>query len=204
MKMKFLGLALAAASLLFPSTGGAAGPAEHLEKATFAGGCFWCMEEAFDDLPGVVAAVSGYTGGRVPHPSYEQVSSGGTGHAESVEILFDPARISYRKLLDVFWHNVDPTDAGGQFCDRGDQYRSEIFYHGEEQKREAEESKREIEKTKTFPQPIVTKIVPASTFWPAEAYHQHYAKKNPIRYRFYRNGCGRDRRLHELWGTPGR
>jgi peptide-methionine (S)-S-oxide reductase len=204
MKMKLLGLALAAASLLFPFTGGAAGPAEHLEKATFAGGCFWCMEEAFDDLPGVVAAVSGYTGGRVPHPSYEQVSSGGTGHAESVEILFDPARISYRKLLDVFWHNVDPTDAGGQFCDRGDQYRSEIFYHGEEQKREAEESKREIEKTKTFPQPIVTKIVPASTFWPAEDYHQHYAKKNPVRYRFYRNGCGRDRRLHELWGTPGR
>jgi peptide-methionine (S)-S-oxide reductase len=201
MKMRILGVAALGVSLSLAASARAAEPAEHLEKATFAGGCFWCMEDAFDSLPGVVAATSGYTGGHVPHPTYEQVSAGGTGHAESVEILFDPAKISYPKLLDVFWHNVDPTDAGGQFCDRGDQYRSEIFYHDEEQKREAEESKREIERTKTFPEPIVTRIVPASAFWPAEQYHQHYARKNPIRYRYYRSGCGRDRRLHQLWGN---
>jgi peptide-methionine (S)-S-oxide reductase len=174
---------------------------ENLATATFAGGCFWCMEHPFDELPGVLSVTAGYTGGHTENPTYEEVSSGGTGHAESVQISYNPSKISYGKLLTVFWHNVDPTDSGGQFCDRGDQYRSEIFYHGEEQRRVAEESLRALEKEKPFPGKIVTKIVPAGPFYPAETYHQHYYKKNPVRYRYYRFACGRDARLRELWGT---
>ena len=171
-----------------------------LAKATFAGGCFWCMQPPFDKLPGVVSTTAGYTGGHKAKPTYEEVSAGGTGHAEAVEITYDPKKIGYDKLLEVFWHNVDPTDAGGQFCDRGDQYRSEIFYHNEEQKRLAEESKAALEKSKPFKEPIVTKIVAATEFYPAEEYHQEYYKKNPLRYKIYRYGCGRDKRLEQLWG----
>jgi peptide-methionine (S)-S-oxide reductase len=175
----------------------AAGP----ERATFAGGCFWCMEAPFDKLPGVLSVTSGYTGGMVKNPTYRQVSDGGTGHAESVQVVFDPSRISYAKLLEVYWHNVDPTNPDGQFCDKGAQYRTAIFYHGEEQRRAAEQSRQALEKTRPFRERIVTEIVPAGEFWPAEEYHQHYYRKNPIRYAYYRNGCGRDRRLKELWGS---
>ena len=171
------------------------------EKATFAGGCFWCMEAPFDKLPGVISVTSGYTGGRLKNPAYEQVSAGGTGHAESVRIVYDPARISYGRLLEVFWRNIDPTVKDRQFCDVGDQYRSGIFYHSGEQRRIAFESRAALGKSKPFKAPIVTEIVPASEFYPAEDYHQHYYKKNPIRYRYYRGACGRDARLRELWGS---
>jgi len=174
-----------------------------LEKATFAGGCFWCMQPPFDKLDGVVSTTAGYTGGHAENPTYDQVSSGGTGHAEAVEILYDPKKVGYEKLLEVFWHNVDPTDAYGQFCDHGDQYRSEIFTHDADQKRLAEQSKAELEKTKPFKDPIVTRITPASTFYPAEEYHQSFYKINPIRYKFYRYNCGRDARLNQLWVWGG-
>ena len=172
-----------------------------LEKATFAGGCFWCMEHPFDALPGVLSVTAGYTGGQKKYPTYQEVSAGGTGHAESVQILYDPSKITYGKLLDVFWHNIDPTTKDRQFCDSGHQYRSAIFYHTEEQHKEALLSKEALEKTKPFKGPVVTEIVPAGEFYPAEEYHQHYYKKNPIRYWYYRNGCGRDQRLKELWGS---
>ncbi|GAB4237435.1 MAG: peptide-methionine (S)-S-oxide reductase MsrA [Deltaproteobacteria bacterium] len=171
-----------------------------LEKATFAGGCFWCMEAPFDKLPGVVSVTPGYTGGTVKNPTYRQVSDGGTGHTESVQILFDPSRIDYARLLDVYWRNTDPTVADRQFCDAGSQYRPAIFFHSEEQRLAALKSKEALEKTKPFKEPIVTEITKAGEFYPAEEYHQHYYKKNPIRYRFYRSGCGRDRRLKQLWG----
>jgi peptide-methionine (S)-S-oxide reductase len=171
------------------------------ERATFAGGCFWCMEAPFDTLPGVVSVTSGYTGGQKKNPTYEEVSAGGTGHTESVQVVYDPARISYGKLLDVFWHNIDPTVRDRQFCDVGSQYRSAIFYHGEEQRRLAVASKEALARSKPFKGPIVTEITAASTFYPAEEYHQQYYKKNPLRYKYYRAGCGRDRRLKELWGS---
>ena len=174
--------------------------ATDLEKATFAGGCFWCMEHPFDEIPGVVSVTSGYTGGQKKNPTYEEVSAGGTGHAESVQIIYDPAKVSYEKLLKVFWHNIDPIAKDRQFCDSGHQYRSAIFYHNEEQHRLALQSKTELEKNKTFKEPVVTEIVPAIEFYPAENYHQHYYKKNPIRYKYYRFSCGRDQRLKELWG----
>ena len=172
----------------------------NLATATFAGGCFWCMEEAFEKVPGVVSAVSGYTDGRTKNPTYEMVSSGLTGHAEAVEVKFDPAKVSYEKLLDAFWLNHDPTALEGQFCDHGSQYRPGIFWRDEEQKRLAEASKAKYEKLKAFKQPIVTPIVKATQFWPAEEYHQDYYKKNPVRYKFYANGCGRYSRLDDLWG----
>ncbi|MBI5014714.1 MAG: peptide-methionine (S)-S-oxide reductase MsrA [Deltaproteobacteria bacterium] len=175
-------------------------PAGTLEKATFAGGCFWCMEPPFEKLDGVVSVTSGYTGGQKKDPTYEEVSAGATGHAESVEIVFDPRKVSYATLLDVFWHNVDPTVRDRQFCDVGSQYRTAIFYNGEEQKRLAEESKRALEASKRFSSPIATEISAASTFYPAEEYHQDYYRKNPLRYKIYRFGCGRDQRLEELWG----
>ena len=171
-----------------------------LEKATFAGGCFWCMEEAFEKVEGVVSVVSGYTGGNRTNPSYEEVSAGRTGHAESVEVLYDPATVSYATLLEVFWHNIDPTTPDRQFCDSGLQYRPAIFYHDETQKRLAEESKKALVKSKPFKGPIVTEIVPASEFYPAEEYHQDFYQKNPIRYRLYKYNCGRAHRLQELWG----
>jgi peptide-methionine (S)-S-oxide reductase len=181
--------------------GSAGAPPPDREAAVFAGGCFWCMQPAFDALPGVVRTTVGYTGGHVADPTYEQVSAGGTGHVEAIEIEYDPATISYAKLLDVFWHNVDPTDPSGQFCDRGPQYTSEIFVADDAQRVAAERSKAEIERTKPFAAPIVTRIVAAGKFWPAEDYHQDYYRKNPLRYKYYRWGCGRDARLKELWGA---
>ncbi|HWO41290.1 MAG TPA: peptide-methionine (S)-S-oxide reductase MsrA [Candidatus Eisenbacteria bacterium] len=167
-------------------------------KATFAGGCFWCMEPPFDELDGVLATTSGYTGGKTKNPTYEEVSSGTTGHAEAVEIVYDPKKISYSKLLEVFWRNIDPLTPNGQFCDMGSQYRSAIFYHDETQRRLAEESKKAL--SKRFKQPIATEIVPATQFYPAEEYHQDYYKKNPIRYKIYTYGCGRAARLEQVWG----
>ena len=170
------------------------------EIATFAGGCFWCMEPPFDKLEGVISTTSGYTGGQKKDPTYQEVSAGSTGHAEAVQIVYDPMKISYESLLRVFWHNVDPTTKDRQFCDEGNQYRPAIFYHTDEQKRLAEASKEELEKTKAFAAAIVTEITGASVFYPAEDYHQDYYLKNPVRYQYYRYSCGRDQRLETLWG----
>ena len=167
--------------------------------ATFAGGCFWCMEPPFDKLDGVISTTSGYTGGSLKDPTYEEVSAGATGHAESLQIVYDPAKVSYQKLLEVFWRNIDPTVKDRQFCDVGNQYRTAIFYHNEEQKRLAEESKAKLEAEGRLG-PIQTEIVAAGPFYPAEDYHQDYYQKNPIRYKYYRWSCGRDQRLEELWG----
>lgn len=179
----------------------AASPAPDRAHATFAGGCFWCMEGPFDHVPGVVSTTSGYTGGTVKRPSYEQVSSGMTGHAEAVDVVYDPAKVTYAQLLDVFWHNVDPLDGGGQFCDRGSQYRTAIFYHDAEQQRLAEQSKQALEASGKLKKKIVTQIVPAGEFYAAENYHQDYYLTNPIRYKYYRFNCGRDDRLKDLWGA---
>jgi peptide-methionine (S)-S-oxide reductase len=167
-------------------------------KATFAGGCFWCMEPPYDELEGVISTISGYTGGTKKNPTYEEVSAGTTGHAEAVQITYDPTKIRYEKLLDVFWRNIDPLTANAQFCDSGSQYRSAIFYHDETQKNLAEASKKRLQSR--FKEPIVTEIVRATEFYSAEDYHQDYYKKNPIRYKIYRYGCGRDQRLQTLWG----
>ncbi len=169
--------------------------------ATFAGGCFWCMEQPYDKLPGVLATTSGYAGGKKAYPTYEEVSMGITGHAEVVQVLYDPTKVSYEKLLEVFWHNVDPTVKDRQFCDAGSQYRTAIFVHTDDQRRAAEASKAALDKAKPFKAAIVTPIVGASEFWPAEEYHQDYYVKNPVRYNYYRTGCGRDKRLKELWGS---
>ncbi len=171
-----------------------------LVKATFAGGCFWCMEHPFDALEGVLSTISGYTGGHKADPTYEEVLTGTTGHAEAVEVAYDPEKVSYAELLDVFWKNIDPTAENRQFADVGTQYRTAIFYHSEEQRREAEESKDRIESSGRFDGPIVTEISPASAFYPAEDYHQGYYRKNPIRYGLYRQGSGRDRFLSKVWG----
>ena len=168
--------------------------------ATFAGGCFWCMEGPFDALDGVISTTSGYTGGTKKDPTYQEVSGGRTGHTEAVQIAYDPSKVSYEKLLDVFWHNIDPVAANRQFCDAGTQYRSGIFYHDEAQKKAAEASKIAIDKGRSFKGAIATEITAVGTFYAAEDYHQDYYLKNPVRYRFYRQGCGRDARLKELWG----
>jgi peptide-methionine (S)-S-oxide reductase len=188
---------LTAIAILRPSVAAPTPPSpQGLAKATFAGGCFWCMVHPFDELKGVVKVTSGYAGGKRKDPTYEQVSAGGTGHRESVEILYDPRQIGYAKLLDVFWHNVDPTNNHGQFCDEGEQYRSAIFYHDAEQKRLAEASKTALEKRMK----VYTDVLPAGDFYAAEEYHQDYYKKNPVRYRFYRLNCGRDYVLDRIWG----
>lgn len=184
-------------ALLMMGAAGAAG----LEKAVFAGGCFWCMEAPFDSLPGVVSVTVGYTGGYTKNPTYKEVSAGGTGHAEAVQIVYDRSRISYESLLTVFWHNIDPTVTNRQFCDAGHQYRAAVFYQGERQRVLALQSKAALEKSKPFREVVVTEIVPAAEFYVAEEYHQHYYKKNPLRYKYYRSGCGRDSRLKELWGA---
>jgi len=183
-------------------TAGAAVDRAAPAKAYFAGGCFWCMEEVFEKVDGVLAVVSGYMDGTVANPTYEQVSSGGTGHAESVEVSYDPAKVSYQQLLAAFWQNVDPLTPNAQFCDHGSQYRSAVFYGTEAEKRLAEESKRAIEQSRRFSQPIVTQLSNASTFYPAEDYHQDFYKKNPIRYKYYKFNCGRAQRLEALWGKP--
>jgi len=170
------------------------------EIATFAGGCFWCTESDFEKVPGVVKVISGYTGGKKENPTYEQVSSGTTGHVESIQVYYDPAKVTYEELLNWFWRHIDPTDSGGQFVDRGSQYRSVIFYHNEEQKRLAEKSKEELGKSGKFDKPIVTEIIPFTKFYAAEDYHQDYYKKNPLRYKYYRYASGRDQFLHKVWG----
>lgn len=170
------------------------------ETAVFAGGCFWCVEEAFEKVPGVVSAVSGYIGGTVANPTYEQVASKATGHAEAVEVTYDPSKVSYEQLVDWFWRNIDPFDEAGQFCDKGSPYRSGIHYRGEAQKKVAESSKAELEASGRFRQKIVTEIVPAGTFYPAEDYHQDYYKKNPNRYQYYKFACRRADRLEQIWG----
>ena len=177
------------------------GPTE-TAKATFAGGCFWCMEPPFDKLDGVSSTISGYAGGKKKNPTYEEVSAGNTGHAEVVQITYDPKKITYEKLLEVFWRNVDPLAPNRQFCDIGSQYRTAIFYHDETQKRLAEESKKAL--SKRFKEPILTEIVAASEFYPAEEYHQDYYTKNPLRYKYYRYSCGRDQRLEALWGPAAK
>ncbi len=193
--------ALAQTGAPLPGTKATASGPGPTAVATFAGGCFWCMEGPFDKLPGVISTTSGYTGGQKVNPTYEEVSAGSTGHTESVQVKYDPTKVSYDKLLDVFWHNIDPTVADRQFCDRGSQYRSGIFVHDEAQRRAAEASKAAIDKIKPFKEPILTPIVAASQFWPAEEYHQDYYLKNPVRYKYYRAGCGRDARLKQLWGA---
>jgi peptide-methionine (S)-S-oxide reductase len=195
-------LASLAAQLLFAAHAVAAPPAvpPGHAVATFAGGCFWCMEPPYDKLPGVSATISGYMGGRSANPTYEQVSSGTTGHAEVVQVVYDPKKVSYARLLEVFWVNIDPTVKDRQFCDTGSQYRTAIFYHDEAQREAALASKAALEKSKPFKEPLVTPIEMAGAFYPAEDYHQDYYVKNPVRYNFYRNGCGRDARLKQLWG----
>ncbi len=182
----------------WPSNGVLSAPTT--AKAYFAGGCFWCMEEAFEKIDGVTTVVSGYMGGTVANPTYEEVSAGRTGHAESVEVTYDPSKVTYEKLVDAFWHNVDPITPNAQFCDHGSQYRSVLFYSTDEEQRLAEASKQAIEQSKRLPAPIVTQVAQASTFYLAEDYHQDYYKKNPLRYKYYKYSCGRAKRLEILWG----
>ena len=203
LSMLTLGAYIAAQGEDTPAVSDTEAKLKELSVATFAGGCFWCMEGPFDKLEGVVSTTSGYTGGQTENPTYKQVSGGGTGHTEAVQIVYDESKISYETLLDVFWVNHDPTEANGQFCDKGDHYRPGIFYHNEEQRKLAESSKQHIEQVKTFSQSVVTEITVADTFYPAEEYHQDYYIKNPFRYKFYRYGCGRDSRLQQLWGSEG-
>ena len=198
------GLALVAAGVVAQgstttATGSSTLPA-NTAKATFAGGCFWCVESDFDKVPGVLSTTSGYIGGTVDKPTYEQVSAQRTGHAEAVEIVFDPGKVSYEQLLQVYWHSIDPTTVDRQFCDVGNPYRTAIFTHGPQQAAAAAASKAALDKSKPFPQPIVTQIQAATSFYPAEAYHQDYYKKNPVRYAYYRKSCGRDARVQQLWG----
>jgi peptide-methionine (S)-S-oxide reductase len=181
--------------------GGAPAGGTQAAKATFAGGCFWCEETAFEGKPGVIAVISGYSGGDEQSPTYEQVSAGRTGHLESVQVLYDPAKTTYAKLLDIFWRNIDPTQDDGQFCDRGKQYRAAIFAMDATQRKLAEESKRRLVAEKRWKRPVVTEVRAFKYFWPAEEYHQDYYRKNPADYQSYRLGCGRDRRLKELWGN---
>lgn len=187
--LPLLGMALGTAAAQTPTA-----------KATFAGGCFWCVEEVYEEVDGVISATSGYIGGRVASPTYEQVSGGGTGHAEAVEVVYDPSKIGYERLLQLFWHNIDPVAVDRQFCDAGRQYRAAIFYHDEEQRRLADSSKAAIAASGRFDRPISTEIVRAGTFYPAEDYHQDYYRKNPVRYKFYKWNCGRAQRLEEAWG----
>ncbi len=172
---------------------------EKTETAIFAGGCFWCMESPFEKINGVKEVISGYTGGNKENPTYEEVSSGTTGHLEAIQIIYDPQKVSYNDLLSIFWKQIDPTDADGQFVDRGKQYRSAIFYKSKEEKTLAEKSKQNLDKSKRFNSPIVTEIIAATTFYPAEDYHQDYYKKNPVRYNYYRYGSGRDQFLKKVW-----
>ncbi len=196
-----LALALLLSAGLSLSTASLSSAAEDgFEVATFAGGCFWCVESDFDAVPGVVRTVSGYTGGTVAEPTYEQVSAGGTGHREAVQIFYDPQRVAYAALVEIFWRSVDPTDGGGQFCDRGQSYETAIFANSLEQKQQAEASKGALQRSGVLDRPVATPIEVARAFYPAEDYHQDYYRKNPLRYNFYRYRCGRDSRVEELWG----
>lgn len=195
--MKFI---IAAAVALLTTSFNAFAAESKIQTATFAGGCFWCMEPAFDGLPGVISTTSGFTGGHKANPTYEQVSGGETGHTEAIQIAFDASKISYQELLAVFWKNIDPTTADRQFCDAGSQYRSAIFYHDDTQRQAVEKSLKDLHENKPFNEAIVTEISPATTFYPAEDYHQDYYLKNPLRYKYYRLACERDKRLEILWG----
>jgi peptide-methionine (S)-S-oxide reductase len=174
--------------------------AQTTAKAVFAGGCFWCVESDFDKIPGVISTVSGFTGGKTTNPTYEQVSAGNTGHAEAVEVVYDPAKVTYQRLVEYFWHTIDPTVKDQQFCDHGNPYRTAIFAQNAEQLKVAQESRAALDKTKPFKEPVVTEIALGGAFYPAESYHQDYYKVNPLRYKYYRNSCGRDARLKQLWG----
>lgn len=205
-KAVFFTVALSVLSLATPMDAIAAGdtktmPAKGEAVATFAGGCFWCVESDFDHVPGVARTISGYTGGLLKDPTYRQVSAGNSGHVEAVQIYYDPGKTSYEALLDVFWHSVDPTDTGGQFCDRGDSYATAIFANTAEQQKIAEASRARLNKSDVLKRPIVTPVRTAGAFYPAEGYHQDYYRKNPLRYKFYRLSCGRDARIKELWGA---
>ena len=195
-----IGLLLAAGVAAFADDPIEANAQSTTEVAIFAGGCFWCMEHPFDELAGVISTTAGYTGGRASNPTYKAVSAGGTGHAESVQVTYDTSKVSYEKLLDVFWHNIDPLAVDRQFCDEGSQYRSAIFYSTPEQQALADTSKQKVQEE--FDKPVATQIVAAGRFYPAEEYHQDYYRKNPIRYKLYRLKCGRDQRLQQLWGPP--
>ena len=198
--MRFVTVLIAGA--MMAGIAAAQAPQAHPGKtalATFAGGCFWCVEADFDKVDGVISTTSGYTGGKLADPTYQQVSAGGTGHTEAVEIVYDPAKVSYDKLLDHFWRNHDPLAKNRQFCDGGEQYRAGIFYHDEEQRRRAEQSRQKVA-ARFAPRQVYTEITAASRFYAAEDYHQDYYRKNPVRYKFYRYNCGRDQRLEELWG----
>jgi peptide-methionine (S)-S-oxide reductase len=197
----FIAAAAALLSTVAAAQTQATGPAPAgLAKATFAGGCFWCVEADFDKVPGVKSTTSGYVGGKVANPSYEQVAGKGTGHAEAVEVVYDPKAVSYEQLLTYFWRTIDPTTKDRQFCDAGSPYRTGIFVHDAQQLAAAQASKAALEKSKPFAEPVVTEISMATAFYAAEDYHQDYYKKNPVRYKYYRNGCGRDERLKQLWG----
>jgi peptide-methionine (S)-S-oxide reductase len=196
--MRFRAARWLAVLTVLTALGAAPAPAQERAKATFAGGCFWCMEPPFDKLDGVISTTSGYTGGQKKDPTYEEVSAGTTGHTEAVEVVYDPRKVTYAKLLEIFWRNIDPTTADRQFCDVGSQYRAAIFYHDDTQRRLAEQSKQAV--AQRLRRPVVTEVQPAAPFYVAEDYHQDYYKKNPVRYRFYRTGCGRDQRLDAIWG----
>ena len=198
--MKVIGRAVAALVFLF-AAGAVTAQSGETAEATFAGGCFWCMEEAYDKVDGVLETVSGYAGGDVPNPSYQQVVGGNTGHYEVLQVTYDPDKVSYEELLDHFWYNVDPVDGGGQFCDRGSQYLSAIFYHNDRQRRLAGDSLRELMESDRFSRTIATDILELEEFYPAEEYHQNYYKKNSLRYNFYKTACGREARLQEIWGA---
>jgi len=203
MWMKRLSLLIGLGSVMILGMSDVANSAQAQTKtqiAIFAGGCFWCMEHPFDELDGVLSTTSGYTGGHKPDPTYEEVSAGSTGHTEAVQITYNPQKISYAQLLDIFWKNIDPTTPNRQFCDHGTQYRAAIFYSGKEQKQLAEISLKSLQRSKPFEAKIVTEITAATEFYPAEEYHQDYYRKNPLRYKFYRYNCGRDKRLQQLWG----
>lgn len=200
MPVLLMAVLMAVSPLIVPFDAALASEPANAAKAYFAGGCFWSMERAFEKIDGVSGAVSGFMGGTLKNPSYEDVSTGQTGHLESVEVHYDPARVTYAKLVDAFWRNIDPITADAQFCDHGPQYRTAIFYQNDEEKRLAEDSKRALEQSKRFARPIVTQVLGASEFFPAEDYHQDFYKKNPVRYRFYNSSCGRAQRLEVLWG----
>jgi peptide-methionine (S)-S-oxide reductase len=198
MRRLFLGLALAIAALGAVAAQNAPAAPQGQAVAVFAGGCFWCTEADFDKVPGVQKTMSGYTGGKVPNPGYERVSAGGTGHAEAVEVTYDPAKVSYQQLLDFYWRSVDPTVKDAQFCDHGDQYRTAIFVRNDEERKLAEASKKKVEAE--LKKPVFTQIADATPFYAAEEYHQDFYKKNPTKYKFYRWNCGRDQRLEQIWG----
>lgn len=208
MPRSWLAIVVGAIALAGAATASAQRPAEPAKPgqgvAIFAGGCFWCMEPPFDKLDGVTATISGYTGGTVVNPTYEQVTTGTTGHYEAVRVEYDPTRVTYERLLEVFWHNVDPLDARGQFCDKGPQYLSAIFPSDDRQRAQAEASKAAIEHAGKLRGPIATRILPAAPFYPAEDYHQDFYRKSALKYSFYRRGCGRDARLEQVWGPPAK